>query len=358
MQERFAADLARRLAQNAEAVCRHYLSNGSRAGRYWMVGDARNTPGRSMFVRLWGTQEGRGAAGKWTDAATGEHGDLLDVLREACHLHDFRQIAAEAERFLGLSQPIYEPADDERPMSPSFGTSTSARRLFAMSQPLSGTVAEAYLRKRGITFIPGCEIVRFHPRCYYRPDPGSRTEIWPAMIAAVTDLAGNVTGVHRTWLDPSILDKAPVDTPRRSMGRLLGNAVRFGLAQEVMAAGEGIETMLSLKSVLPDMPLLAALSAAHLSAVEFPAVLRRLYVAHDADPAGDRAVAVLVDRAGKLGIEAICLSPQLGDFNEDLSTLGINALRASVRVQLAPQDVARFMPNVPTVGGAARTCGR
>ena len=40
-----AADLARRLARNAEAVCRHYLSNGHREGRYWLVGDVANTPG-------------------------------------------------------------------------------------------------------------------------------------------------------------------------------------------------------------------------------------------------------------------------------------------------------------------------
>ena len=32
-----AADLARRLARNAEAVCRHYLSSGRREGRYWLV---------------------------------------------------------------------------------------------------------------------------------------------------------------------------------------------------------------------------------------------------------------------------------------------------------------------------------
>ena len=49
-----AAELARRLARDAEAVCRHYLSNGRRRGRYWTVGDVRNTPGRSMFVRLSG----------------------------------------------------------------------------------------------------------------------------------------------------------------------------------------------------------------------------------------------------------------------------------------------------------------
>ena len=62
-----AADLARRLARSAEAVCRHYLSNGHREGRYWLVGDVSNTRGRSLFVRLDGPDHGKGAAGKWTD---------------------------------------------------------------------------------------------------------------------------------------------------------------------------------------------------------------------------------------------------------------------------------------------------
>ena len=62
-----AADLAHRLARNAEAVCRHYLSNGRRQGRYWLVGDVDNTPGRSLFVRLTGPDSGKGAAGKWTE---------------------------------------------------------------------------------------------------------------------------------------------------------------------------------------------------------------------------------------------------------------------------------------------------
>jgi len=64
---RDASELAHGLARSAEAVCRRYLSNGRREGRYWLVGDVRNTPGRSMFVRLKGPESGRGAAGKWTD---------------------------------------------------------------------------------------------------------------------------------------------------------------------------------------------------------------------------------------------------------------------------------------------------
>ena len=62
-----ASELARRLARDAEAVCRHYLSNGRRRGRYWVVGDVANTPGRSLFVRLTGPDSGKGAAGKWTE---------------------------------------------------------------------------------------------------------------------------------------------------------------------------------------------------------------------------------------------------------------------------------------------------
>ena len=62
-----AADLAHRLARDAEAVCRHYLSNGRRQGRYWLVGDVANTPGRSLFVRLKGPDSGKGRAGNWTE---------------------------------------------------------------------------------------------------------------------------------------------------------------------------------------------------------------------------------------------------------------------------------------------------
>ena len=344
---RDASDLAHRLARDAEAVCRHYLSNGRREGRYWLVGDARNTPGRSMFVRL--TESPKGPAGKWTDAATGEHGDLLDVIRESCSLIDFHDVADEARRFLSLPHP--EPASDRpRARTPNapIGSPEAARRLFAMSQPLMRTLAETYLRDRGITPLHEDGALRFHPRCYYRPDDYSPTETWPAMIARVPDLDGRITGAHRTWLDPDgfhpvRLGKAPIDTPRRAMGDLLGNAVRFGVANDVLAAGEGIETMLSLRCVLPTLPMAAALSANHLAALLLPPTLRRLYIARDNDAAGDAAAMALTERAQSAGIEAITWSPRRGDFNEDLRGFGLDALQAALRVELIPQDVARFL---------------
>src|SRR6266581_2966016 len=98
MAPRDASQLASLLAQRAEAVCLRYLSNGHREGRYWLVGDVRNAPGRSMFVRLKGPDFGKGAAGRWTDAATGDHGDLLDVIRESCGLVRFHDVVDEARR--------------------------------------------------------------------------------------------------------------------------------------------------------------------------------------------------------------------------------------------------------------------
>jgi hypothetical protein len=338
---RDASELAHRLARDAEAVCRHYLSTGRREGRYWLVGDVRNTPGRSMFVRL--RESPKGPAGKWTDAATGEHGDLLDVIRESCGLLDFHDVADEARRFLSLPRPNPKPAPKPARSTAQAGSPEAARRLFAMSQPIARTLVETYLRNRGITALHEAGALHFHPRCYYRPDEDSPTETWPAMIARVTDLDDRITGAHRTWLAPTGRGKAPIDTPRRAMGDLLGNAVRFGAANDVLAAGEGIETMLSLRCVLPTLPMAAALSANHLAAILLPLTLRRLYIARDDDAAGDAAVTALTERAEAAGIEAIALSPRLGDFNEDLRTLGIDEIRATLRTLLAPQDVIRFM---------------
>jgi hypothetical protein len=114
----YAAEIACRLAQNAEAVCRHYLSNGRREGRYWIVGDVANTPGRSLYVRLFGPLSGKGAAGKWTDGCTGQYGDLLDLIALSCGYDRLADVLAEARRFLGMPHP--EPVRPPRP-EPSTG---------------------------------------------------------------------------------------------------------------------------------------------------------------------------------------------------------------------------------------------
>ena len=226
------------------------------------------------------------------------------------------------------------------------GSPAAAKRLFAASKTVRGTIAETHLLARAIVTLQPTDPLRFHPHCYYRPSkddaPRTRTA-WPAMIAAVTDLDGNLTGVHRTWIDPDALTKAPVASPRRAMGNILGHAIRFGIADDVMIAGEGIETMLSLREAMPRMPLAAATSSAHLAAILFPGALKRLYVARDNDPAGYAAVATLIERAQPIGIEVIPLVPHLGDFNDDLQQRGSRQLALDLVGQLHQTDVGRFL---------------
>ena len=343
-----ASGLARRLARDAEAVCRYYLSNGRREGRYWIVGDVRNNPGRSLYVRLSGPDSGKGAAGKWTDAATGEHGDLLDLIALSCGLSAFRDVADEARSFLRLPRPAWiPPAKTRDPATTNDrNPSRAARKLFAASRPIAGTLAESYLRARGIILL-GESALRFHPNCFYRDLERDRLLSFPALIACVTDAAHNVTGVHRTWLDPHGDGKARVGTPRRALGHLLGNAVRFGFGRDredaVIAAGEGIETMLSLRMAMPAMPMVAGLSANHLAAFLVPAGTRRLYVAADGDGAGRHGLNGLSLRAQQGGIEVLALKSRLNDFNEDLRHLGLQALKAHLRPQLAPGDAEEFL---------------
>lgn len=341
------SEIARRLADNAEAVCRHYLSNGRREGRYWLVGNARNAPGRSLYLRLTISGDAAGRPGKWTDAASGEHGDLLDIIRLCCAHDHLRETLAEARRFLSLPEPQRSGSETRhrRPRKEAVGTPGAARRLWAASKPIAGSPVADYLAWRGLSAGHCGGALRFHPRCFYRAtidDPHGTCAAYPAMIAAVTGGKGEVVGVHRTWLDP-VGGKAPVASPRRAMGHLLGHGVRFGVSGPIMAVGEGIETILSVRELMPAMPMIAGLSAAHLAAVLFPPGLKRLYVALDNDPAGSAAFQTLANRAAPQGIEIVPLRPELGDFNDDLCAHSRARIRSRIAGQLVGEDVDHFL---------------
>lgn len=339
------SEIARRLGREAEAVCRRYLSNGRKQGRYWIVGDTQNTPGRSLYVLLIGPSFGPGAAGKWTDAATDEHGDLIDLIAANQNLNSLGEALDEARRFLGEPRPR-PPVRTSRTRSRIVSPKT-ARRLWAMGKPIAGTLGERYLAHRGIIGVRTTGALRFHPRCFYwrdgQPD-GTEPDAWPALLAKVTSTRGTLTGLHRTWIDPRIADKAPLDPNRKAMGHLLGHGVRMGKPSDLLAAGEGLETMLSLRMAMPGLPVVAALSANHLGALMLPGSLERLYIAADSDNAGLLAAVNLVERANAQGIAAVRLVPRLKDVNEDLRAFGIEGLRTHLREQLAPQDVERLLP--------------
>ena len=315
-----ATAVAAALGARAEDVCRRYLPHGRKHGRYWTAGDVRGARGRSLFVRL----APPGVPGKWTDAATGEHGDLLDLIRIATGAGSLRAALAEARAFLSLPPATVAAASD------SYDRTEAARRLWQRCRAIDGTHAEAYLRARA---IHRCRFpaLRFHPALFYR-DGGGMCRL-PALVAAVTGADGCVTGVHRTWLDPSLPAKAPVPRPRKALGRVHGLAVRFGdPAPATLLVGEGIETVLSIVTAMPDTVAAAALSAGSLGAFAPPAGLARLVIARDNDAEGERAAERLARRCARAGVAARIVAPEGADFNEDLLALGSAALAA----RLAP----------------------
>lgn len=336
-------DLVRALAENAEGVCRHYLPAGRREGSYWIVGDLQNNPGQSLFVRLTGPTSGPGARGKWQDPAVGLHGDLLDIIAKRTGITRFPDLLAEARAHLGRPQPVIPDTPVTRKAKTPGGTPAAAARLFAASVPVAGTLADTYLRSRGITQMGSNEALRFHPKCWHREEGQTKPEPRPALIAAVTDGAGVLQGVHRTWLAPDGQGKAVVETPRRAMGHILGNAVRLSPHNDILVVGEGIETMLSLSEVALGLPVWAALSSGHLGAVKLPEELQRLYIAIDRDQAGQRAAERLSARAAEAGIGCHVLEPQLGDFNDDLRANGKEALRQHLAAQIGPEDRHRLL---------------
>ena len=111
--------------------------------------------------------------------------------------------------------------------------------------------------------------------------------------------------------------------------------------------------MLAVKSVLPALPMIAALSANHLAALDLSPTpgsgprqaLLRLYIARDNDAAGLRAAQRLGERGIAAGIEIHELVPVHGDFNLDLCRLGPDRMRVHLADQFVPSDCARFLPD-------------
>jgi putative DNA primase/helicase len=159
----------------------------------------------------------------------------------------------------------------------------AALRLWDSARPIAGTPAERYLAARGLR-TDSAEL-RFHPRTPDGPRPLTRFR--PALIAAVRDDRG-VVAVHRTFLDPKAARLAPLEQPRRGLGRFGHGAVRLGETGPRLGLAEGIETALSA-SLLFGVPCWATLGTERFRLVALPPEVRELLLFLDHDSGGRRA---------------------------------------------------------------------
>jgi twinkle protein len=99
-----AADIAARLAANAEEVARMLLPAGKKEAGEWVIGSTAGEPGKSLKIRLAGQR-----AGKWADFATDQAGDMLDLWAEVRGL-SIGDAMRQASDYLGLQPAVVTPA--------------------------------------------------------------------------------------------------------------------------------------------------------------------------------------------------------------------------------------------------------
>lgn len=160
---------------------------------------------------------------------------------------------------------------------------------------------------------PGCALKAHAGAPYY--SNGAYIGRYPALLAEVRDINGELVTVHITYLQDNrkLSDHQPRKLLSSTTGRT-GCAVQLVPAGPVLGIAEGIETALAAGRIL-GVPVWAALNTSLLSNFEPPKDVQRLVIAADRDVAGLTAAWKLRDtRDFKMDLRV----SRLSDFAEDL----------------------------------------
>lgn len=307
-----ASELAEALAARVDDVVAALLPAAKRSGNYWHCGSIAGEPGDSLYVRRHGER-----AGAWTDAATQEFGDALDLVAAVMRC-DMREAMQWARRFLGIEdgRPWQPPPPPAEVVKIDHGARAAALEVWRGTELPQGTPAERYLRGRSIT-VPLPPSIRFHRALRY-PRSGL---LLPCLVAAVSGPDRLITAIQRIYIT-SDGKKAGVSDPKLTLGQLGNGAVRLAAATEQLGLAEGLETGLSAVQ-LYGVPVWAALGT-RMDAVAVPDTVTALALFADNDEAGRRAAEramAIHERQGRT-IEVIYPPNNLKDFNDALLARG------------------------------------
>ena len=173
-----------------------------------------------------------------------------------------------------------------------------------------GSLVVRYLASRGIVSPPPLDL-RFHPNL--RHPTGAYA---PAMVAAVRNADGDVTGLHRTWLREDGAGKANLSPAKAMLGICRGGAVRLADMDDKVGVSEGIETGLSVQQAT-GLPVWSALSTSGLTGLVLPARVRRVVILADGDEPGEKAARTAAARWRLEGRSVRIARPPRGcDFND------------------------------------------
>lgn len=243
----------------------------------------------------------------------GATGDVLDFVQRA-----YRVNLPEAARILagGDVPKVNLPAArefSEAGKGQDYGK--AARSIWSRAKPVAETTGEAYLRFRGI-------LPPFPPDIRFLALPCDNLGPLPCLVLAVRDVDGEVTGIQRIFLAHDGQGKAAIATPKRSLGKVKGGAIRMGDLEgaNTLTVCEGPEDGLSLLAMLGG-PVWVAAGTTFLPAMQFPPEVRSILIGADNDPAGqvaaEKAAHAFTDRG--LTVRIIRPIAWAKDFNDELT---------------------------------------
>ena len=178
--------------------------------------------------------------------------------------------------------------------------------------------ARRYLQSRGLWPLPAMHKLRAHPSVEYWNE-GERLGRFPALVASVRDVNGQVVTAHVTYLQPhgAKIDGHPPRKILSAMTERVGCACRLMNNEgETLGIAEGIETSFSA-AIIHGIPVWATLNTSLMQKFEPPQGIKRLVIFADRDIPGLGATATLMQRLqGRVDFEFAM--PQLKDWNEAL----------------------------------------
>ena len=220
--------------------------------------------------------------------AKGEDGRLLAHCFGGCDYHEIELALVEygllddddfeASRYVAICQHLRDSADEARRIA-------FARQLYE-SAAFDPRI-DIYLNSRGITI--GSPVLHFALR--YRHRLGI---VFPAMVGPIVNIAGELTGVHATFLKPDGSGQAfakpgngEPDLRRQCNGVIRGGAIRLAAhdPDRELIIAEGIETTLSAMEIF-GLPGWSAVYAGGLKTIEIPPAVRGIVIAADNDVSG------------------------------------------------------------------------
>lgn len=257
--------------------------------------------------------------GSYFNHETGEGGDLLAFIQHRLKT-DFKGALLFAKNFIGNVPltPITMPDNLQRKIDDkAVQQRDKALAMLKRSIPINNTLVEVYLCKyRAIALEQIPASLRFIEHAYNYTAGG----YFPAMIASIADMDGNIIAAHCTFLDPKTCDKLQGGgiKSRLIFGGCRGGAIRLAQGTEKLALCEGIEDGLSILQSAPDLAIWATAGTSNLRAVQIPASIKEVVICADNDVAGEEAAKDLSTRLVGEGKKVRIATPPAGikDFND------------------------------------------